>query len=168
MEYASLMLVHVFFGILWAGGAIAIGLFVVPSVLEAGPGGGAVMGGVLRRRFPTVMTVSSVLVVLSGLRLYMMRFGGAWLLTPNGIALSLGALAGLGAFVIGVFVQRPTAERLGALGAQIAAAGAPPTPEQASELEALRTRLRKVARLTAWHLIAASLLMSGHMLAAVM
>jgi uncharacterized membrane protein len=70
MEYASLILLHVFFGILWAGGAVTIGLFVIPSVFEAGPGAGPVMGGILKRRFPTLMTVSGVLVVLSGLRLY--------------------------------------------------------------------------------------------------
>jgi len=167
MENAILILLHGFFGILWAGGAITIGLFVVPAVLEAGPGGGAVMGGILKRRFPLIMTGSSVVVVLTGLRLYGMRFsGGAWLGTPHGIVVSLGALAALGAFVIGVFVQRPAAEKLGALSAQIAASGGPPSPEQAAQLEALRSRLLKVARVTAWHLVAAALLMAGHVLAA--
>jgi uncharacterized membrane protein len=168
MEYASLVLLHVFFGILWAGGAVTVGFFVIPAVFEAGPGAGPVMGGILKRRFPTLMTVSSVLVVLTGLRLYSLLVSSAWLGTPQGIVLSLGAIAGLGGFVIGVFVQRPTALRLGALGAQIAAGGAPPTPEQAAEMQALRQRLGKVARLTAWHVIVAALLMAGHRLAAMM
>jgi len=166
MEYASLILLHVFFGILWAGGAVTIGLFVIPSVFEAGPGAGPVMGGILKRRFPTLMTVSGVLVVLSGLRLYSMQFSAAWVATPRGITLTLGGLAGLAAFVIGVFMQRPLAMRLGALGAQLAAAGAAPTPEQAAEMASLRTRLAKVARVNAWHLIAAALLMAAHSLAA--
>lgn len=168
MEFASLLLLHVFFGILWAGGAIAVGFFVIPSVLEAGPGGGAVMAGVLKRRFPILMTVSAVLVVLTGLRLYTMRFSTAFLGTPEGIVLSLGGLLGIGAFFIGVFVQKPTAERLGALGAQLAAAGSPPTPAQAAELQALRTRLGRVAKLTAWHLILSALLMASHRLAAML
>lgn len=168
MEFASLLLLHVFFGILWAGGAIAVGFFVIPSVLEAGPGGGAVMAGVLKRRFPILMTVSAVLVVLTGLRLYTMRFSTAFLGTPEGIVLSLGGLLGIGAFFIGVFVQKPTAERLGALGAQLAAAGSPPTPAQAAELQALRARLGKVAKLTAWHLIVSALLMASHRLAAML
>jgi uncharacterized membrane protein len=166
MEYTSLILVHVFFGVLWAGGAIAAGIFIIPSVLEAGPGGGAVMAGVLKRRFPLLMTVAAVLVVLTGLRLYMLRFSLAWLGTPHGIVLSLGALAGLGAFVVGVFVQKPTADKLGALAAKLASAGGSPSPEDAAEVERLRTRLGKVARVTAWHLVVAALLMAAHQLAA--
>jgi len=168
MEFATLLLLHVFFGILWAGGAIAVGFFIVPSVMEAGPAGGAVMAGILKRRFPVLMTVSAVLVVLSGLRLYTMRFSGAFLGTPEGIVLTLGALLGLGAFFIGIFVQKPTAERMSALGAQIAAAGGPPTPAQAEEMQALRARLGRVARLTAWHLVLASLLMASHRFAAML
>lgn len=168
MEYASLLLLHIVFGILWAGGAIAVGLFVIPSVFEAGPAAGPVMAGILKRRFPILMTVSGAVVVLTGLRLYSLLVSGAWIATPQGIVLSLGALAGLGAFVVGLFVQKPTAEKLGALGAQIAAAGKPPTPEQAAEMQTLRTRLAKVAKVTAWHLIVASVLMASHRLAAMM
>jgi hypothetical protein len=148
--------------------AIAAGFFIVPSVLEAGPGGGAVMAGVMKRRFPILMTVAAGLVVLSGLRLYSLRFSTAFLGTPEGIVLTLGALVGLGAFFMGVFVQRPTAQRMSALGAAIAAAGGPPTPEQAAEIQALRSRLSKAASLTAWHVLFASLLMAGHRLAAMM
>jgi hypothetical protein len=168
MEYASLLLLHIFFGILWAGGAIAVGFFVIPSVLEAGPGGGPVMAGILRRRFPIVMTVSGAVVVLTGLRLYSLLVSGAWIVTTQGIVLSLGGLAGLGAFAVGILVQKPTAEKLGALAAQVAAAGGPPTPEQAAELERLRTRLAKVAKVTSWHLIVAAVLMASHRLAALM
>ncbi|MGE0159866.1 MAG: hypothetical protein AB7T31_10690 [Gemmatimonadales bacterium] len=166
MEFSALILLHVFFGIVWAGGAIVAGLFLVPSVMDAGPAGGAVMAGMLKRRFPMLMTISAALVVLSGLRLYAMRFSMAFLGTTEGIALTLGGLLGLGAFFIGSFVQGPTARRLGALGAQMSAGGSPPTPEQAAEMQALRTRLGKVATLTAWHVVLASLLMAGHRLAA--
>jgi uncharacterized membrane protein len=168
MEFSTLLLVHVFFGILWGGGAIAAGLYFIPSVLEAGPGGGAVMAGVMRRRFPILMTVAASLVVLSGLRLYSMRFSAAFLGTPEGIVLTLGAVVGLGAFFLGVFVQRPTAQRLGALGAKLSTEGAPPTPEQAAEMQALRARLSKIARLTAWHVLVSALLMASHRLAAMM
>lgn len=168
MEFSTLLLVHVFFGMVWAGGAIAAGFFIVPSVLEAGPAGGAVMAGVMKRRFPILMSVSAGLVVLSGLRLYSLRFNTAFLGTPEGIALTLGGVLGIGAFVLGVFVQRPTAQRLGELGAQISAGGGPPTPEQAADMQALRSRLSRVARLTAWHVVFASLLMASHRLAAML
>jgi uncharacterized membrane protein len=163
MEY--LVLVHVLFAILWAGGAVSSGLFIIPSVLDAGPGGGAVMVSVNRRKYPVFLTVSAAVVVLSGLRLYMVRFSAAWLTSPEGIVLTLGALLGLAAFGIGVFVQKPTAQRLGALSAQLAASGTPPTPAQAAELQALRTRLAVIGRVLAWHLIGAALLMASHRLA---
>jgi uncharacterized membrane protein len=166
MEYQSLLLVHVFFGIIWGGGAIAAGFFVLPAVLEAGPAGGAVMAGVAKRRFPVLMTVSGFLVVLTGLRLYMLRFDAAWLTSPEGIVLSLGGILGIGALAIGFTVQKPTVEKLGALAAKVAAAGAPPTPEQAAEMNALRGRAARIGKVIGWHLIGAALLMASHTLAA--
>jgi uncharacterized membrane protein len=165
MEFPFLILLHVAFGILWAGGGAVLGLFVVPAVLDAGPAGGAVMAGAIKRRMPLLLTLSAAIVVLTGVRLYMLRFSTAWLGTPEGIVLSLGAVLGLGAFVLGVFVQKPTAERLGALAAEVARSGAPPTPAQSGELRELQARLRRVARLTAWHLVGAALFMASHRLA---
>lgn len=168
MEYLSLIFLHVFFAIIWAGAAISIGFFIIPAVLDAGPAGGAVMAGVAKRKFPIVMTVAAVLVVLTGLRLYTIRFSMEWLLSREGAVLTVGALLAIGAFVLGVFVQKPTVERIGALSAQIAASGAPPSAAQASELQALRQRLRKIAALTAWHLLGAALLMAMHRLVGAM
>lgn len=165
MEYLSLIFLHVAFGVLWAGGAIVLGLFIIPSVMDAGPAGGAVMAGILKRRLPVFLSVSAFIVVLSGVRMYMIRFTPEWLTTPEGLAITIGAVLGLGAFVLGFFIQRPLAGKLGAMAAGIAASGAPPTPDQAAELAAVRARLRKVAALTAWHLIGATLLMSIHRMA---
>lgn len=165
MEYFLVIFLHVAFGMVWVGGAVAAGFFFIPAVLEAGPAGGAVMAGVMKRKFPVVMTASAVTVVLTGIRLYMVRFSTEWLATAEGIVLTLGAVLGLGGFFLGLLVQKPTAERMGALGAQIAASGGPPSPEQARELEALRAKLSRVARLTGWHLIGAATLMASHRLA---
>lgn len=165
MEYLSLIFLHVAFGIVWAGGAIAISLFIIPAVVEAGPAGGAVMAGVVKRRLPTFLTFAAAIVVLTGLRLYMIRFTTAWLVTSEGLVITIGAVLGLGAFALGVFVQRPLTMKIGQMAGAIAASGAPPTPEQAAELTALRQRLVRVARLTAWHLIGAVVLMSVHRLA---
>jgi hypothetical protein len=126
------------------------------------------MGGIMKRKFAIVMTTSGALVALTGLRMYMVRFSSEWLGTPEGIVLTLGGLLGLGALVIGVGIQKPTAERMTALGAQIAASGAPPTAEQATEMAALRARLLKIARVNAFHLLAATLLMASHRLFAAM
>jgi uncharacterized membrane protein len=165
MEYLSLVFLHVAFGVLWAGGAIVLGLFIIPSVMDAGSAGGAVMAGILKRRLPVFLSVSAFVVVLSGVRMYMIRFTPEWFTTAEGLAITIGGLLGLGAFVLGFFIQRPLAGKLGAMAARVAASGAPPTPDQAAELAALRGRLRRVAALTAWHLIGATLLMSIHRMA---
>lgn len=165
MEYLSLVFLHVFFGILWAGGGAATGLFILPSVIDAGPAGGAVMAGVVKRKFPLVMTVSAWVVLLTGLRLYMLRFSTTWVTTPEGLVITLGAILAIGAFVLGVFIQKPTVEKLSALGAAVAASGAPPSPAQAGQMQALRTKLQKIGRLTAWHLLGAAALMAMHRLA---
>lgn len=164
MEYTSLILVHIAAGVLWAGGSITAGFFVIPAALDAGPGGGAVMAGVMKRGFPKFMTLLGILVVLSGLRLYMLRFNVAWLGTPGGVATTLGGLLALGAFFLGLLVQKPAAERLGQLSGELAAAGAPPTPEQAAGLAQARARLGKIGRVTAWHLVAATVLMASRRL----
>jgi uncharacterized membrane protein len=164
LSYTLTVLVHVLFGILWAGGSVALGLFVIPAVIEAGPNGGPVMGGIVKRKLPQIYTGFAVLTVLSGLFLLHVRSAGnpAFWGSTEGIVLSVGALLGLGAFGIGVGMQRPAAMGLGALGAQIAAQGTPPTAEQGAQMAALRAKLGKAARLQAFHVLAAALCMAAH------
>lgn len=167
-EYATLRLLHLVFGILWAGGAITIGWFVIPAAREAGPAGAGVMRGVVARRFPIVMQVSGFLTVLVGLRLYHLRWSPSWVTTPEGFVLTLGGLLGLGALAIGVFAQAPTASKVAALAAQIAAQGGPPSPEQAQQMGALQARMGKLANVLAWHLLGATVLMAAMRLAQLM
>jgi uncharacterized membrane protein len=168
MEASILILLHVFFAIIWAGGAIAVGFFVIPAVIEAGPAGGTVMAGVAKRKLPAVLTFTGVVVLLSGLRLYMIVFSSGWIRTLQGISVTLGALLGVSAFIIGVFMQRPTVMRIGALGAQIGASGGPPSPEQAAEMAVLRARMGKLGKVVGWHLLGAAFFMSAHVLAAML
>jgi hypothetical protein len=165
MEYLTVVFLHVAFGIFWAGSVIAAGFFFIPSILEAGPAGGAVMAGLLRHKLPVAMSAAAGIVLLTGIRLYMVRFTAAWVTTPEGLVLTLGALLAIGAFVLGIAVQKPTAQRLGQLGAQIAASGAPPTPAQADELKQLRGKAARIGRMLAWMLLGAALLMASHRLA---
>jgi hypothetical protein len=165
LGYTLTVLIHVFFGILWAGGAIALGFFVIPAVVEAGPAGGAVMGGMAgKRKLPHWYTGFALLSVLSGLALLYFRSSGnpAFWGSKEGMVLSLGALLALGGFGIGIGMQRPAALKMGALGAQIAAQGTPPTAEQGAQMAALRAKLLKAARLQAFHLIVAMACMASH------
>src|SRR6187455_3444955 len=120
MEYFLLIFLHVLGGILWAGAAFVMGLFFIPSVMDAGAGGGPVMAGLIRRRFPIFITVLGFTVVLTGARLYMLRFSAGWIASPEGIVITLGAILAIGGLVLGVAIQKPVAQRLGALAAAIA------------------------------------------------
>ena len=51
-----------------------------------------------------------------------------------------GALAGIAAFLLGMIFIRPTFERIGALGQQLAGAGGPPAAAQLDELKAVDRR----------------------------
>ncbi len=161
MEIAILRLIHLGCGILWAGGAVLVGFFIVPAVGEAGPAGGAVMQGVVKRKMPLFLTGLGLLTVLSGARLYMIRFSMQWLYTAEGICLTLGGLLGTAALIVGITVSKPTVEKMGKLGAEIKAAGGPPTPEQAALMQALGARVGKAAKVVAWHVIVAVVLMAG-------
>jgi hypothetical protein len=160
MELWTLRVLHISAGVASAGFAMFLGWFLMPALRDAGPGGSPVMGALLKRRLPVWMNVLGLIVVLTGLRLYMLYFNGNWLKTGTGIVLTLGAVLGLGAFFIGMMVSRPTAMKLGALNAVIAAAGGKPTPDQSAQLQALSAKAFKAARLNAWHLAGATLCMA--------
>jgi uncharacterized membrane protein len=156
MEFSILILVHVASGILWGGGVLVTSFFLVPALLEAGPGGGAVMAGLLKRKFNPFLAVNGLLAALSGLRLYSIRFSSAWLGTSEGIVLTLGGLLAFSALFIGAARLRPLGEQMGAL----AQAG------KHQEIPPVAARLRKLSQVQGWHVVAIILLMAGHRLAA--
>ena len=164
MEYGALIFVHVLAGVLWASGAFFFGFFVLPAAVEAGPAGGAVIGGLMKRKFPIWMTGLATLAVFSGLRLWVMAFmskgGVAWLQRPEGIVLTLAGLGALHAYVVGLAVQRPTAMKLGALGAQLAQAQGKPDAALLEQFKATQVKLSKVARKTGAELLGVMALMA--------
>lgn len=155
MEYGILVLLHVCGSFVWGGGLIIAGFFFIPSILEAGPGGGAVMGGVMKRKYSVILSIASFVTILTGLRLYSLRFSAEWVTKPEGIALTLGGLLGLSVFAIGFIRQKPLAEKMARLAKEGRGAEIPPVAAQ----------LAKYARIAAWHAVAVIVLMAGHSLA---
>ena len=87
--------------------------------------------------------------LVAGLGLYWVTSGGlslVWVTSGPGLGFTLGSLAALAAFGIGFFGIRPRAERIGALGAAIGAAGGPPTPEQGAEMGRLDAEIHGYER----------------------
>jgi hypothetical protein len=161
MELWILRLIHIPSSVFWGGWAAMVGLFLLPAIREAGPAGGAVMAGVMQRRFALWMNALGLLSVLSGLRLWSLFFSGSWLRTGSGVSLTMGAALALVAFGVGPAVSRPTAARMGALQGAIKAGGGPPSADQLAALEGLGERAVRAGRVNAWCSIGAAVCMGA-------
>lgn len=164
-ELLILRLVHIFCGAFWVGATIYVAMFVLPAVRALGPDGAKFMGQLMKtKKLPVFMNIVALLNILSGVRLMMIltkNFADTgWFTRPDGMSISIGMVAALGAFSIGFFISRPTAARMNAIAAAISAAGGPPSPEQAQQLGALRAKMGKSLVIMAWHLAVALICMS--------
>jgi len=144
-----LRLIHIGAGVFWAGGAIIVARFVIPSVQDAGPEGGKVVQALQKRGLMTALPAAAVLSMVAGLILYWRDSAGsasAFSQSPSGIALSLGAAVSIVAFVIGITIMRPSTMKAGALAQTLPELTDPAarTARQA-EIQGLRTRAARAA-----------------------
>lgn len=92
---------HVVSAATWLGAAIFVGWFLMPAIIEAGPDGGKVMGGVQRRGWVAVAPVIAVLTIVSGIYLYIPYMGSP---STMGRALGAGGVVGIIAMTLGAAV----------------------------------------------------------------
>lgn len=148
-----LRLLHIFSGVLWAGGTIYLALFIVPAVQASGPEGSKFMQTLTRtNKLPLVMTIAALLNVLCGVLLFWKLSGGfqsAYMSTNHGIVLSIGGTLAIIAFLEGLLVTRPTVMKIAQLGQAIAKAGGPPTLEQSEQLMAYRKKITRANNVVA-------------------
>ena len=141
--------VHVVGGIFWAGAILFVVLFLEPAVRDAGPDGAKVMLALRKRRYLEVVPPVAFFTLVSGFLLYWRIFGrfhpGAGASRAE-LALALGGLASLAAFVIGVTLLRPSALRIGALGTELAEAPEGRKAALQEEIGHLRVRMRRSGR----------------------
>jgi len=144
-----LRLIHILFGVFWAGTAIFNAVFLLPAVRALGPAGGPVMQEIAgKRKLPVYFLVAGLLTVLSGFGLYWhdsQGFTNGFMRSAGGMTFGIGAVLAIIAVLLGIFVVTPAAMRAGKLGAAIAAGGKPPTPEQAAEMRQIQATLGKMA-----------------------
>jgi uncharacterized membrane protein len=147
--FSILRVLHIISGILWAGGALAMYFFIVPTIGATGDSGKQFAGHLMgKTRFTAFMTIVGATTVAAGTILYGIDsnwFRSGWMRTGIGIGFGIGATAGILAFIFGMMVGS-TNNALAALGAQIQGK---PTPEQMSALQALQKRQALVGRLNA-------------------
>jgi hypothetical protein len=145
-----LRIIHIGFGVFWAGSGIFTAWFLAPAVKAAGPDGGKVMGKLsTATRWPIAISAASGLTVLSGILLYVDQWADASK-TPAGIGFAIGGFFGLIAAIIGGAVLGRTSGQIVRLAQEIqASAGGPPPPEKLAEMGALQARMERFSNIGA-------------------
>lgn len=138
-------LVHVVGSVLWVGAAALYLFFISPSVKATAPAGMKFLQYfIVRKKYPIFMGITSTLTILSGAVLYWFASGGQiseWVKTGPGLGFTIGTLAAFATVPIGLLIISPRANRIGALSAEIDAAGSPPSNQQLNELAQLDRQL---------------------------
>src|SRR5712691_6074117 len=154
-----LRVLHIVVGVFWVGGIVIVARFILPSARALGPAGAPMVSQlVAQRKLPLRLLIAGWVTVLAGIALYMRAgslsastFYASW----PGRVYGLGGALGVIVVLMGTFGNLPTTKRMMALGAQIQASGGAPAPEQAAEMERLRTRLERLANRAAILLLVA-------------
>ena len=151
--FLLLRFIHVVVGVAWAGSVIFIAMFLFPTLRATGPNGGAVMTYLTQvKRMPAYLMGGVLLTILSGLALYWndsAGFSSQWMSSGPARTFGFGGVMAIIVAIIGATVNAPTATRMGEIGAEIKAAGGPPTAAQAAELERLTGKMTMAMRVTA-------------------
>jgi uncharacterized membrane protein len=164
VEIIVLRLLHIVLGVVWAGWAVSLWLFVEPATRDMGPAGGMFMQN-LTGKTPLikVMTIAPLLVIIAGFRLLWISsggFDGAWITTTQGATLTTGSILGTLVFVYGMLVMRPAGTKMGVIAKQIQASGQPPSQEQVAQINSLRETLKSGGKIAAILLLVTVALMS--------
>jgi hypothetical protein len=137
--------VHVVSGILWVGGVLTATMFILPAIRATGPAGGSVMRHLLlNTKFGGYFPSLGGLTVLSGLWMFWHdgnASNGAFYSSNQGITLSIGALGGIIALIVGGAVVGRSFGQIGKILKAIDAGGGQPTPEQGAQMAALRAKM---------------------------
>lgn len=148
-EMVVLRILHILFGVVWAGGAILLALIVEPRLRAASP---AVQGPAMRSLAPAiavVLGIASFITIGAGIALALrLRWGNldTWFDTGWGVAILIGFIVSVIAAISGGMTGG-VATRMDRLAGMIQ--GRPPTPDESAQLGRYRERLAMLGRITA-------------------
>ena len=150
-EMIILRLLHIVFGVFWAGSAIFFALILQPRLAKLGPAIQLpVMAALLPIQGPALIG-SGVITIVAGITLaFRVRSPEIWFDTGWGWAILIGFVASIGAISAGITLT-VLAHKMVALGKSIQ--GREPTPEEGSQLQRLSKRLPRLGRATAFMVI---------------
>lgn len=144
--FLLMRMMHILFGVFWAGAIFFTALYLVPSVRDAGPGAAGILPALKKRGYFTLLPIVAVLTLASGFWLYMQQmtaggpeFAAAWRATRAAQAYNVGAVTGLVGFLLGMLWLRPNNLRMAELIQQLGSTPAG-TDRSAIEAELAKTR----------------------------
>ena len=143
---------HVVSAIFWGGTMMFSASFLFPAIVDAGPEGAKVGAALAKRRFLVIMPIVALVTILSGSWLYWRVSGGfqpMFMRSGMGMALGIGALCAIAAFVVGLVVVRPAMMQAGALSQQAAQAAAAERETLLARAQAMRARAGSAGRAVA-------------------
>jgi uncharacterized membrane protein len=155
-----LRLFHILSGVTWVGASLVMYFFVGPTLGATAEAGQKFAQHLMTKtRFTAVIIISAILTVVAGYTLYWIDSDGltsAWTHSGPGLGFGLGSGFGLLGLIFGIMVGNSNSA-LAKLGSQIQGK---PTPDQMTQLGALRKRLSVVSPLNAYSLIIALFFMA--------
>ena len=139
-----LRIVHIVAGVLWVGAAGLFFFYLEPAINKLGPEAEKFVDEIVnRRKVPIYFVVLSTLNVLAGVILYWRDFGGIST-SPFGLALGLGGVVSLIAWLGGNLLIPQTLGKLMAIGAEMKASAGPPPADLVARMHATQERLRRI------------------------
>ena len=108
-----LRLVHIGSGAMWVGMMAFMTFYLTPALAEVGPDAGKVMQALQKQKIMIVMPVIALLTIISGIWIMMRLYAGPsdFAASRMGMALNVGALSAIVAFLIGIIFMRPLMEK---------------------------------------------------------
>jgi uncharacterized membrane protein len=140
-------ILHIAAAILWVGGSTLFFFYIEPTINKLGPDAERFVDEVInKRKLPVFFALASTFTVIGGVALYLRQAGGLrlWLDNGEGIAFTIGGLAGILAWLGGSLLIAPAVQRVAAIGGEIKAAGGPPSAELMGRMHAAQERLRTI------------------------
>lgn len=160
-----LRILHIFAGILWVGAGFFYVVVLMPSLKQTGKKAYPLFLAVSGNRVGKVlMPATALLTTVAGLLLYERvsgRFDADYMKSTQGIVLSIGVLAGLGAFGHGGAVLGRSTEKLVQKITELEAQGEAPSAAQQAEVDNMMDYLAKHANISLGLMIVAVLGMAA-------
>lgn len=158
-----LRVTHILAGVIWVGGGFASVVFINNTAKALQQDAGKFMAHLnFVVRFPLWMGVAGLFNVTTGSIMYYRLFGDQFAFSnPYSISLSLGAIFGTAAILMGFGMLLPMGKKMEALLNEIAAGGGPPSAEQGAQMGMMQEKLMRWAGMMTFLLVLAVVAMAA-------